>query len=87
MRTNLGAEPGKAVAKHLPQPLDEIGLARQGAARQDENRASVEPVDLLRQRFGKGFAEHDAFHLRKAIGAAQHRYTPILREFFANPRL
>ena len=60
--------------------LDELGLARQGAARQDENRASVEPVDLLRQRFGKGFAEHDAFHLRKAIGAAQHRYTPILRE-------
>ena len=76
MRADLGAEAGKAVAEHLPQPLDEIGLARQGAARQDEDGAGVEPVDLLRQRFDIRLAENDAFHLRKAIDAAQHRRTP-----------
>src|SRR5256885_15586514 len=76
MRADLGAEPGKAVAEHVSQPLDEASLSGERAARQDEDGASLEPVHLLRQRFGKGSAEHDAFHLRKAIDAAQHRRTP-----------
>ena len=76
MRANLGADPGKAVAQHLPQPLDEIGLARERAARHHKDRTGIEAVDLMRQRFGIGGAEDNAFHVREAIGAAQHWLSP-----------
>jgi hypothetical protein len=40
---------------------------------EDEDRAGVEAIGLLRQRFGKGLAEDDVFHRRKSIDTAQHR--------------
>ena len=72
MRADLGAEAGEAVTEHLPQPLDEIGLARQGTARQHKNCARLKPLDLAGQRLDIGPAKNHALHQRKAIGAAQH---------------
>ena len=77
MRADLRANAGKAVAEHLPQPVDIIGLTSQGAARQHKDGARVEPVDLLRQRLGVGLPEDDAFHCRKPVGSAEHRIPPI----------
>jgi hypothetical protein len=70
MRADRSAQAGKAVAKHLLQPLDEIGLARERAACQHEYSARVEAVDLLRQRVGEGSPEDDAFHQGETINAA-----------------
>ena len=85
MRADPGAEPGKAIAKHLPQSLDEVGLTRQSAARENEDRARIEAIDLLRQRFGIGFAEDDASHRRKAVNSAQH-HRPIGRRKYTSKR-
>ena len=76
VRADLGADPGDPVSQHLAQPVDGVGLAGERAAGEDEHRAGVEAIDLLRQRFGKGLAEDDAFHRRKSIDAAQHRSSP-----------
>ena len=70
MRADLRAEPSKAVPEHLPQPLDEIGLARERSARQDEDGTRVEPGHLLCNRFSIGLSEDDAFHQREAISTA-----------------
>src|SRR5215469_12153165 len=86
MRADLGMKAGEAVAEHLPQPLDEIGLARQRAACENKYRARVEAIDLLRQCLGKGFPENDALDRRKAVDAAQHVAPPLPRPTPALPR-
>jgi hypothetical protein len=60
----------------LTKPVDGIGGSGESAACEDEDRLSVESIDLLRQRFSEGFAENDAFHLREAIDTAQHALSP-----------
>src|SRR5438132_12690101 len=72
MRANFPTDTGHPVSQDLTKPVDAIGGSGKSAAGEHENRASVEPIDLLRQHLGKGCAEDDAFHLREAIDTAQH---------------
>src|SRR5207237_6910556 len=82
MRADFRAYSGNSVAQDLAEPVDRVGGASERAARQNEYRTGIEPVDLLRERFGKGLAEHDAFHLRKTINVVQHCYLSLLGGLF-----
>ena len=73
VRADFRADPGHAVAEGLAEPVDAVGRAGERAAGENKHRAGVEPIDLLRERLGKGLAEDDAFHLRKAIAPLNMR--------------
>ena len=69
---NLRTHTGQAITQNIAYGIDNVGLARQRAARHNVNRTRVAEPDFLRQCFRQRHTVNDPVHGRETVGTSIH---------------